>query len=691
MPTRGILEVLIHSESFRNIDLYYQGLYFIQFTAYFKDETCEVHAIPIQIQPSEHISHSKSLHNLWPAQIDDENNAYMTKIFLIRYSDETVKCGEVGIFRAEIEFDLTIEQIPLIIEAELFFSDLEGNVEAEYIRKIMKDPVLAPQFKSVGNAQFKVANPFFGVNQMIPVIFTDLYSCVLNTTIHVLLLDYKFDADHQAESLFPEIQTKLKSKAIDRAYDTFVLLLATVHNNIRNLVSKVMKAEGARYKISNIKKRIKLPVLIGLKEGQEYAKTDTGVRRALFSECMTVRNKQSVTDFIINEIKEVAANLCQIKYDLGEVLRHNSEIVFEILQIKYNTTMRERWGENIYRAIKPLPYTVIADHNTQDSHNSVAEARRKSNYMPFLEALEVEDLKVFLRPDLSTILFEDVFIREKFQDSFDPICYSTKSKFEPKTHLFILVHGFMGSYYDMKIIKDTLSLFLPNSSFFSSRANEGKTEGSIFDMGYQLAMEVKSILEEFQYRAINRISFIGHSLGGLIIRAALPHLSELKEKLNLYMTFGSPHLGCICGSSKLIDAGLWLLAKLKKTISLQQLAMTDSKNPRKTCIYSLSRAEGLGWFKKIILVSSSQDNYVPFESARIEAGKSAFEGDTLQLEMADGLISQIRADLLYRIDVNFGMKDDLLSNMIGRTAHVQMLDNPPLLNMLLYLHPDAFC
>lgn len=146
----------------------------------------------------------------------------------------------------------------------------------------------------------------------------------------------------------------------------------------------------------------------------------------------------------------------------------------------------------------------------------------------------------------------------------------------------------------MKIIRDTLCLLLSNASFYTSRTNEGRTEGNIFDLGFQLGIEIKGLLSEFQYRSITKISFIGHSLGGIIIRAALPHLVEYKDKMNLFMTFGTPHLGCVYGSSKLVDAGMWLLTKLKKTLSLTQLALADSKDLRKTCIYKLSKVEGLG-------------------------------------------------------------------------------------------------
>jgi len=57
------------------------------------------------------------------------------------------------------------------------------------------------------------------------------------------------------------------------------------------------------------------------------------------------------------------------------------------------------------------------------------------------------------------------------------------------------------------------------------------------------------------YNFINRISFIGHSLGGLIIRAALPHLKEYKDQFYTYMTLSTPHLGLLYGNSSLVDAG----------------------------------------------------------------------------------------------------------------------------------------
>jgi triacylglycerol esterase/lipase EstA (alpha/beta hydrolase family) len=56
----------------------------------------------------------------------------------------------------------------------------------------------------------------------------------------------------------------------------------------------------------------------------------------------------------------------------------------------------------------------------------------------------------------------------------------------------------------------------------------------------------------------SRISFIGHSLGGLILRAALPFLPEYADKMYTFITMGSPHLGYLYNSSTLIEAGFYL-------------------------------------------------------------------------------------------------------------------------------------
>jgi alpha-beta hydrolase superfamily lysophospholipase len=86
------------------------------------------------------------------------------------------------------------------------------------------------------------------------------------------------------------------------------------------------------------------------------------------------------------------------------------------------------------------------------------------------------------------------------------------------------------------------------------------------EMGERLATEVKQYIISFcPASCLSKISFIGHSLGGLIIRAALPHLSEYSQKFFTYMSLSSPQLGQMYNKSSMIDAGLWVLKKWKKS------------------------------------------------------------------------------------------------------------------------------
>ena len=133
------------------------------------------------------------------------------------------------------------------------------------------------------------------------------------------------------------------------------------------------------------------------------------------------------------------------------------------------------------------------------------------------------------------------------------------------------------------------------------------------------------IAEHCDAKKLGRLSFIGHSLGGVIIRAALPHLKEFSEYMYSFMTFSSPHLGFLYNSSKLINTGMWVLKKWTKTKCLDQLTLSDAESIEDTYIFKLSAAPGLNWFKNIAFVSSWQDTYAPFDSARIQVGKKALK------------------------------------------------------------------
>lgn len=56
------------------------------------------------------------------------------------------------------------------------------------------------------------------------------------------------------------------------------------------------------------------------------------------------------------------------------------------------------------------------------------------------------------------------------------------------------------------------------------------------------------------------MSFISHSLGGLIVRAALQHLDMYKFCMKTFISLSTPHLGHLYHNSKLAKVGMWAIS-----------------------------------------------------------------------------------------------------------------------------------
>ncbi len=61
-------------------------------------------------------------------------------------------------------------------------------------------------------------------------------------------------------------------------------------------------------------------------------------------------------------------------------------------------------------------------------------------------------------------------------------------------------------------------------------------------LGKKIASEILFYIENCSEN-IQTISFIGFSLGGVLARASLEHLTKYKTKMKLLITLASPHLG----------------------------------------------------------------------------------------------------------------------------------------------------
>jgi hypothetical protein len=140
---------------------------------------------------------------------------------------------------------------------------------------------------------------------------------------------------------------------------------------------------------------------------------------------------------------------------------------------------------------------------------------------------------------------------------------------------------------------------------------------------------------------------------------------------------------------------MWVMKNWRKSQCLSQLRITDKgTNDLESCVlYKLSEMKGLSWFKHVVLVSSYQDTYAPFDSARIqicERANSNTPHGNLYIKMAKNLLHNLPQDVLYRIDVDFSISEINLDAFIGRTAHIQFLECQNLMKMLIYRFKEFF-
>jgi len=145
--------------------------------------------------------------------------------------------------------------------------------------------------------------------------------------------------------------------------------------------------------------------------------------------------------------------------------------------------------------------------------------------------------------------------------------------------------------------------------------------------------------------------------------------------------------------SSLVKAGMWFLKKWKGSTALSQIKLTDAKNISKTALFKLSKEIGLEWFKHIGFMSSFQDTYVTPESARVQISTKIIKDKKFgssYIEMVSNILSQITCSSILRINVDFDIKDSSLDSYIGRTAHVQFIENQKLINIIVHRYSQFF-
>ena len=93
-------------------------------------------------------------HHLIPAQIAEDQSAFMSRAFLIRYCEEEVEIGDIGLFRAEIDVEPEYLNTTFHMDVELFFTDLSALGGPEKWQQSISEIESKAVFKSVSIQRF---------------------------------------------------------------------------------------------------------------------------------------------------------------------------------------------------------------------------------------------------------------------------------------------------------------------------------------------------------------------------------------------------------------------------------------------------------------------------------------------------------------------------------------------------------
>ncbi|KAM0940455.1 putative alpha/Beta hydrolase, lipase [Dioscorea sansibarensis] len=398
--------------------------------------------------------------------------------------------------------------------------------------------------------------------------------------------------------------------------------------------------------------------------------------------------------------------------------------------------LRSGTDDSLHNKFGKAPVTRKSNDDPAQIAATRAELHRRSIAQMKINNRSIQDMHIFSNPSQVPVVLVDqqvmnvplhgsgndpsVSSLDQNDSSAEPLIsrakvvtnqFSLSSKKHARVlKVVVFVHGFQGHHLDLRLVRNQWLLIDPGAECLMSEANEDKTSGDFREMGSRLAEEVTAFIKKkidkySRYGGCKevKLSFVGHSIGNIIIRSALTEnvMGPFLKNLYTYMSVSGPHLGYWYSSNSLFNSGLWLLKKLKGAPCIHQLTFTDDPDLQNTFFYKLCKQKTLENFKNIILLSSPQDGYVPYHSARIELCPASSSDNSKKaqifLEMLNSCLDQIRAPssvqrTFMRCDVNFdtSAQGRNLNTMIGRAAHIEFLETDYFAKFIMWSYPELF-
>ncbi|KAK1323856.1 hypothetical protein QJS10_CPA02g00461 [Acorus calamus] len=387
--------------------------------------------------------------------------------------------------------------------------------------------------------------------------------------------------------------------------------------------------------------------------------------------------RMHMTSKAIGIVKSLIASrdvLCEELQKLSKVLNKNIE---DLSDTDLNLGGKKSVGSSLMPILSTSDAGASGTRMVErqlpgDSQNGLEEAwanDRKTEWSIWMVHSKIDIPHRYLRSGVDEPSHHSVLARVSLPRRFSP---DTAQNVMTRVDLHRKsISQMKGHHLDLRLVRNQWLLIDPGTDCLMSETNEEKTSGDFREMGNRLAEEVTAFLKKKMdklsrsggYRDI-KLSFVGHSIGNIIIRSALT--------------------GYLYSSNSLFNSGLWLLKKLKNAQCIHQLTLTDDPDLHNTFFYKLCK-----------------DGYVPYHSARIDLCQASSYDYSMKgqvfTEMLNNCLDQIRAPsserrTFMRCDVNFDTSSQAknLNTIIGRAAHIEFLETDLFARFIMWSFSELF-
>ncbi|XP_034219094.1 protein FAM135B-like isoform X2 [Prunus dulcis] len=682
----SVQEIAIYIHRFHNLDLFQQGWYQIKITMRWEDSEYTSVGTPARVVQYEAPDlGSDDVYGVW--RIDDTDNSFSTQPFRIKYARQDIFLSIMISFNLSLSRYEGLSSSAVILKFELLHAPILGN-RSDLQASLDASPAAVHEFRIPPKA-------LLGLHSYCPVHFDVFHAVLVDVTVHISLLkavSYMLPSKVPSESSIAE---DVGGEGLSGSNQASAQVAAAGVNDIMLVKSLLSARDILLEELQKLSKAIDQAIdLTDFISKMDDTKFDSFLQENLVAADANVSGQGKPQNGLekVNGTSEFGSGELLRPLSRGALLNSFHSLGDQVLYL-WNTFL------NFHRFNKTKVLEYLRDTWAKD---------RKAEWSIWMVYSKVEMPHHFINGggDESSHSAGHRRVSTMWKLTDDPAqTAATRAELHRRS-----IAQMKGHHLDLRLIRNQWLLIDPKVEFLMSEANEDKTSGDFREMGQRLAQEVVSFLKKKMDKVSRsgsiadiKLSFVGHSIGNVIIRTALTDsiMEPFLRYLHIYLSISGPHLGYLYSSNSLFNSGLWLLKKLKNTQCIHQLTFTDDPDLQNTFFYQLCKKKTLENFKHIILLSSPQDGYVPYHSARIDMCQAASwdlsKKGKVFLEMLNDCLDQIRAPqsenrVFIRCDINFDTSSygKNLNTFIGRAAHIEFLESDTFARFIMWSFPDLF-